>query len=54
MIEQNEEHLEKIKQLLANPSQDVEEMTKAYKDFEIVQNNLDKYMEEWEELASFA
>ena len=29
-------------------------MTKAYRDFEIIQANLDKYMSEWEELASLA
>ncbi len=54
LIEQNDERLEQIKQLLANPSDNTEEMTKAYQDFEIIQANLDKYMTEWEELASLA
>ena len=54
LIEQNDERLEQIKQLLANPSDNTEEMAKAYQDFEIIQTNLDKYMAEWEELASLA
>lgn len=54
LIEQNDERLEQIKQLLANPSGNTEEMAKAYQDFEIIQTNLDKYMAEWEELASLA
>lgn len=54
LIEQNEETLKQIKQLLANPSDNTQEMTKAYKNFEIIQNDLDKYMAEWEELAFLA